>query len=299
MRAAMRGTANGMPFFPNAVRVEKVARRILSVEDAQARFDRAQAAAGGKLSLAASRAAAVLRRAQAAAGTGQARHPAGAPGGKGGEFAPKHTAGGAGLTTAAPTAPLTGELARDTAAANAAAAHAHPRAAAALKQYIEDGETYYEVNSHLRQGSRAPRDAYVEDIVRNLDEGFKHVKPLEHDIAVHRGTLAPTNLKPGQTIAHRGYMSTAFGPGAASDFSGAGQTLPRGQSPSMFHIKVPKGTKAWGAKGREAEILLPRGGGLRIVRPLAPRTTPDGHTIQVWEAEYVSHVAQESHIVEY
>ena len=136
-----------------------------------------------------------------------------------------------------------------------------------------DFEEFQDINYQLRTQGRA--DSEYQDVVRNLESAINK-SSLPADMVLHRGvsswednfgrpvgeklltTLA--ELKLGDVIEDKGFMSTSFGRGAASDYGPEGRGLPG----AMLEINAPKGTKGLPLLD-QGEWVLQRGTRLRLV----------------------------------
>ena len=129
----------------------------------------------------------------------------------------------------------------------------------------------YQINSPLRLGFD------VNDTLRViLDEGFRTVKPLEHDAIVYRhvcggkadGSIDFINklikAKKGDTFVDKGYSYTSFSEMGTSPCNGIRDV---GTEDVKLEIIVPKGARvsdgSWSTK--QNELLFPRNAEFRVV----------------------------------
>jgi hypothetical protein len=140
----------------------------------------------------------------------------------------------------------------------------------AIKEYT--GTMYQSVNQALRKGKPVPAADRKE--MKLVDEAFSKAKTTE-PLEVYRG-IGPMDadkfagLKVGDTFEDKGFVSTSTDKDTAENFS-------RGDTPTMMHVQVPKGSKAISvdsmsvfkkggyATRSENEILLNRGGKFKVL----------------------------------
>jgi hypothetical protein len=164
-----------------------------------------------------------------------------------------------------------------------------PRERAAMEDYKESG--YRGTNDRLRAGAAAPESQAIDSALA------KH--PLPHDYVTHRAATSddigrlnalPDHAVAGAAIHDKAYLSTSLDPGAIHEFRQA-----RHDSAS-FRIRVPAGTHAaymehFNAnkyKAKEHELLLPRGGHIRITGRREALTNDRGGAHHVYDAEFVA-----------
>ena len=130
------------------------------------------------------------------------------------------------------------------------------------------GEAYRHVNNYARTGKTSLSQSYLDDIIKNMDEGFAvAATPLAQDTLFYRGVDSRSFMKAyapdgnimalkGQTITDKGYMSTSIVKSCTMDYD------------VQITIKTPEGTKALNMMGisgnSEAEFLFGRNSKLHI-----------------------------------
>lgn len=146
--------------------------------------------------------------------------------------------------------------------------------------YAYSGRQYHEMNRLARTGSIHPggdrpksreKPAEIATHVKNLDSALAKMESTTHDMIVHRGSTAKAlqDLKPGDEITDKGFMSTSLEAKTAHDTkftTSRGVDGGRGEPGTKLTIHVPKGTKVSPLPTMlgEGEHLFPRGTKLRV-----------------------------------
>jgi hypothetical protein len=159
----------------------------------------------------------------------------------------------------------------------------------------------WHINHFHRSGGEVPKHfsgtkGEIEHHTKNLDSVLnKH--SLSNNFHVWRGfaehKIVPAlNLKPGDTFHDKGFVSTSTNPNVAKGFT----PLSPGIDRHLFHIKVPKGSKAlamehvsFGAGG-ENEVLLPRNSKFRY-DSREEHPAPEGSKLII---HHVTHIPESS-----
>lgn len=138
-----------------------------------------------------------------------------------------------------------------------------PKYIKALQVYT--GSSYAAVNDVLRSDGEASlvRKMSVLDNIRMMDEIFRGMPPLQHDIVLWRGIrMKPKVL---ENFTEPGYISASFDQNEAYEF------VDKEYRCCVFQIKVPKGTHViplytCSTAFFEQEVLLPRGGRITFAK---------------------------------
>lgn len=133
----------------------------------------------------------------------------------------------------------------------------------ALKTYT--GTSYATVNTVLRADETAilGQKMSVSDTISTVDEIFRNVPPLQHDIVLWRGIrMKPKVL---ENFTEPAYISTSFNQDVAYEF------VDKEYRCCVFQIRVPKGTHViplytCSNAFFEEEVLLPRGGRITFAK---------------------------------
>lgn len=131
----------------------------------------------------------------------------------------------------------------------------------ALYNYTED--QYVGINELLR-GTGLELDNDLFDDVRSiniLDEIFRGIPPLKHNIVLWRGSRMKTGIP--DHFTDKGFMSTSIDRDIALDYNKVSKCC-------LFEIHVPKGTKViplgtCSGSSDEMEVLLPRNGSYTVL----------------------------------
>lgn len=131
--------------------------------------------------------------------------------------------------------------------------------------YGRDG--YKDINAVLRGTLARGEAGRAERAIPRMDKVMREAPPLNRNTIVYRGIDRDLGLNVGDVITDRGFMSTTFDPDQALEFTKGGKV--KGES-TLIEIRVPRGTRgvvmdALGMFAEEMEMVLPRGGQLRIV----------------------------------
>lgn len=139
------------------------------------------------------------------------------------------------------------------------------------------GEGHRGINRTLRGQDVTPLDVRaaggdVSKQVERLDAAFDHVGvALPANATVYRGVSldVAAQMKPGAVFHDAGYMSTSTSRNAAAQF---------GQGGPVLEVRLRTGQRVVAAGERqETELLLPRGGQLRIVSVSATAIVAEYH----------------------
>lgn len=128
-------------------------------------------------------------------------------------------------------------------------------------QQTEHGIDYDAVNGQLR-GRWSIRGApakEIDEIVAGLDGAIAKAAPLDEPLTVFRGVNAQLDVRVGDVFEDAAFLSTSTEETFAATWSDVVGDL--------WEIQLPKGSKVLdlrGMRGRESEILLPRGSRLVI-----------------------------------
>jgi hypothetical protein len=94
------------------------------------------------------------------------------------------------------------------------------------------------------------------------------------------------NIKRGDTFQDKGFVSTSMSPRVASNFADSDRL----RKHHIIHINIPTGSKAYGARGREHEVILPRNSKFRY-------DSKEVHKIPHSQEEF--HIHHMTHIPDY
>jgi len=138
-----------------------------------------------------------------------------------------------------------------------------------MKRYTD--ADYDDINRVLRAG-KEPKAQIKKDVER-LDAAINR-SALPDSIVVHRfGFAPPENLQVGAGLKDHAYVSTSLLPSVPKKFAQDAWEAPdpktQNMMPTLWHIHLPKGTKAALPDGesdhpKECEVLLPRGSSFRV-----------------------------------
>jgi SPP1 gp7 family putative phage head morphogenesis protein len=150
-----------------------------------------------------------------------------------------------------------------------------------LKGYVENWAIG--ANRRLREGPLKEDDYYYKERIDGLDKIIAGTKPIDTDITVYRGVSPAggklsifTNLKVGDVIEDKGYLSTSLSPRFAAEMADAESFNPIDQG-FIFEINVPAQTQGifsnsllgLASEGNdyedELEFLMPRGTSLKVL----------------------------------
>jgi hypothetical protein len=150
-----------------------------------------------------------------------------------------------------------------------------------LKGYVENWAIG--ANRRLREGPLKEDDYYYKERINGLDKIISKTPPIDQDITVYRGVSPAggklsifTDLKVGDTIEDKGYLSTSLSPRFAAEMADAESFNPIDQG-FIFEINVPAQTQGifsnsllgLASEGNdyedELEFLMPRGTSLKVL----------------------------------
>lgn len=155
--------------------------------------------------------------------------------------------------------------------------------AESIQAYTADW--YFDINDNLRKGRKS--DAETQKMINDLDTALEKSSRMPSDALSYRG-VDGLNLRIGQTVTDKAFVSTSLNKSKAAEFTTSG---------TMLEIKVPKGSKAMYLNSLsdykdEKELLLGRGSSFKITgsrTETISRVGPFNKSVNVtvYEAEYV------------
>ena len=159
----------------------------------------------------------------------------------------------------------------------------------ALTKYQGTEGNFEAVNGSLRSGTH---HASVPHIDSALEKNALHADHVVYRAATHEGVTHLNKLQDhelaGAKIHDKGYLSTSLNRKKIEDHR------PEGEESASFRIRVPKGTHAAYIDDlkrtqdfHEHEMLLPRGGHLKIHGRISSKTDAQGKPHHFYDAEFV------------